>query len=153
MKVLLIAIGFFTPVFASATSIADYQSKCEKQFGKFPAMAACLSSSIKSDDDYANDLDAQLYAAQANSLAAKVNRKAMYEEDAVLELQEKYIVMNDKYRKSLERKDDSFMSVIKDGMRKAPAVQQQNTIVAPQQQQKNCTPAGGPINYQCIYGQ
>lgn len=154
MKKVLILAFILAPGISSASTIASYKSKCEAQFDKFTEMAACLSKSIKSDDDYASDPDAQLYAAQANSLAGKVKRKEMHEEDAALELQEKYIAMNDKYSKSLERKDDSFMSVIKDRMRKAPPIQQQqNTIIAPSVQQKNCTPAGGPINYQCIYAQ
>ncbi|ANJ92429.1 hypothetical protein [Serratia plymuthica] len=149
-----LTISLLASGIASAKTISEHQNRCEKQFDKFPEMVSCLSNSIKSDSDYDSDPEAKLYAAQARSLAAKVKRKAMHDEDAALELQEKYIAMNNRYRASMERKDDSLMSVIKDRMRQAPAIQQQqNTIIVPQQQKKNCNSPGGPINYQCIYAQ
>lgn len=116
---------------ASAASIAEYQNKCEQQFNKFTEMVSCLTSSLKSDSFYATDPDAKLYVAQANSLAGKVKRKSMYEEDAVLVLQQNYTDMNNRYQaaQSAEQKDNSFISIIKDRLRNGNAPRQNQTTI------------------------
>ncbi|SUW64155.1 Uncharacterised protein [Buttiauxella agrestis] len=131
MKKILIVATFYLPVAVSAASIAEYQNKCEQQFNKFPEMVSCLTSNIKSDSFYATDPDAKLYAAQANSLAGKVKRKSMYEEDAVLELQQDYTDMNNRYqaKQSAEPKDNSFISIIKDRLHNGNAPRQNQTTI------------------------
>lgn len=131
MKKILIAAALFLPVTASATSIAEYQRNCEQQYDKFTNMVTCLTSRLKSDSFYATDPDAKLYAAQANSLAGKVKRKTMYEEDAVLALQQNYTDMNNRYQaaQSAEPKDNSFISIIKDRLRNGNAPRQNQTTI------------------------
>lgn len=132
MKNIVMAATLFSfSGIASAASIAEYQNKCEQQFNKFTEMVSCLTSSLKSDSFYATDPDAKLYVAQANSLAGKVKRKSMYEEDAVLALQQNYTDMNNRYQaaQSAESKDNSFISIIKDRLRNGNAPRQNQTTI------------------------
>lgn len=152
MNSYLFIMGIFLPACSYASSIAEYQASCEKVFKEFPAMTSCLSEKIKSDSSYSSDPDARLYVAQANSLAGRVKRNEMHEKDAALELQEKYNFMNDRYRKSLQPKDNSFISSVKERLRHQRSPQQQQNIIITPNVKKDCTTDGGPINYNCIYG-
>lgn len=154
MKALLFVIGIIVPSIASAASIADYQSVCEKQFDKFTEMASCLSKKAKSDDLAYSSQQAKIYIATANSLAGKVRRGEMHDEDAALALQEKYAALNNDYLASNSKKSPDIASAIKEKLKQAPQLnQQQQTIIITPEQKKNCYTPNGPINYSCIYGQ
>ncbi|OCJ30577.1 hypothetical protein [Serratia sp. 14-2641] len=154
MKALLIAFGILAPSIASATSIADYQSDCEKQFDKFTEMASCLSKKVKSDDLTYSSPQAKIYVATANSLAGRVRRGEMHDEDAALALQEKYATLNNEYLSANARKSPDIASSIREKIQQGQRTQQQQqTIIIAPEQKKNCYTPNGPINYSCIYGQ
>ncbi|ALX96058.1 hypothetical protein AV650_22055 [Serratia fonticola] len=154
MKLLVIAFGFLVPGVASAVSIADYQSTCEKNFDKFTEMASCLSKSVKADDLTYSSPQAKIYVATANSLAGRVRRGEMHDEDAALALQEKYATLNNEYLSANTRRPPDVASSIREKIQQGQRTQQQQqTIIIAPEQKNNCYTPNGPINYSCIYGQ
>lgn len=128
----LVALSGCSAVKDRASTANGYQADCERQYPKFTEMVACLDKKISSNQFLSREPKPKLYLLTAKDLSSKVASGSITEDQARLQLQTRYVEI---------------------GQIGAPtAIQQQNIINTPQQK-NNCTTAGGPINYYCLYAQ
>lgn len=144
----LLGIILAAASFSSSATVYSIQSQCERDYPKFTEMVNCLSTNIMRDNNLRDDQEARTYVATAKNLAGKVQRKQIYEDDAVLQLQEKYNRMNAAYQAGLAPpvKQDGFTSFIKKRLQDGPS---QRIIIRQDRGSENCSSPNGPINYLC----
>lgn len=134
----LIAVAFLMALsgcsaFKERASTANgYQAECEKQYPRFTEMVTCLDKKISSNRFLSREPKPKLYLLTAKDLSSKVSNGSITEDQARLQLQTRYVEI---------------------GQIGAPTVVQQQNIINSPQKGNNCTTAGGPINYYCLYAQ
>lgn len=129
---MLLALSGCSAIKDRASTANGYQVDCERQYPKFTEMVACLDKKISSNRFLSREPKPKLYLLTAKDLSSKVSSGSITEDQARLQLQTRYVEI---------------------GQIGAPTVVQQQNIINSPQQGNNCTPAGGPINYYCLYGQ
>lgn len=145
----IIAALMVTASFTAHGSIFSHQFQCEKDYPKFGDMVKCLNVKIMNDESLNSDPPTRTYMALAKSLAAKVDRKQIHEDEAVLALQEKYNEINAEFQARNKPEENKFKSFVKERLRNAPAVNQQPQVIISNNQPDNCYSPNGPINYFC----
>lgn len=129
---LLLALSGCSAVKDRASTVNGYQADCERQYPKFIDMVSCLDKKISSNYFLSREPKPKLYLLTAKDLASRVTSGVITEDQARLQLQTRYVEI---------------------GQIGAPTAVQQQNIIVPPTQGKNCTTPGGPINYYCQYSQ
>lgn len=112
-----------------AYSIFYHQTQCEKITEHFDEFVRCMDNKVKTDPDLSELPAARSYMATAKNLSARVDRKQLYEDEAVLALQNKYDEINNKFQTENKPPENKLKKFIQESFGHPRQVNQQQIII------------------------